>query len=158
MWLQGGALSSALIAAVNCSVFLYSQWYLPHLGDGFAFHTMAALVILVGLGLFSKIARYAGAAFYFLSAGAAALALWRFSGPMHVGVVWSGAMIVLGLAGAVTLVFSRAFAREFAAGRERRPAYKKYLLNAFILVIVVVAAAATLIDVVAFFQLAASSR
>lgn len=104
MWLQGGALSSALIAAVNCSVFLYSQWYLPHLGDGFAFHTMAALVILVGLGLFSKIARYAGAAFYFLSAGAAALALWRFSGPMHVGVVWSGAMIVLGLAGAVTLV------------------------------------------------------
>jgi hypothetical protein len=144
---------SALIAAVNCSAFLYSQWYLPRVSDGFAIHAVAALVILVGLWLFSRIARYAGAAFYLLSAGAAAFALWRFAGQVNVGALWGVAIAVLGLATAVILVFSKPFAREFAAARERRPAYKKYLLHAFTLVIVVVAGAAALIDVLAFYQM-----
>jgi hypothetical protein len=79
---------SASIAVVNCGAFLYSQWYLPRLGDGLAIHAVARLVILMGLWLFSKTARYAGAAFYFLSAGAAAFALWQFAGPVHIGAVW----------------------------------------------------------------------
>jgi hypothetical protein len=143
---------SALIAAVNGSTFLYSHWYLPRLEDGVAIHAVAALVILAGLWLFSRIARYAGAVFYFLSAGAAALALWEFAGPMHVGAAWGVATAVLGLAAAAILVFSKPFAREFAVERERRPAYKKYLLHAFTLVIVLVAAAGLLIDVLALFQ------
>jgi len=143
---------SALIAAVNGSTFLYSHWYLPRLEDGIAIHTIAVLVILAGLWLFSRIARYAGAVFYFLSAGAAALALSEFAGPVHVGAVWAVAIAVLGLAAAVILVFSKPFAREFAAERERRPAYKKYLLHAFTLVIVVAAAAGLLIDVLTLFQ------
>jgi hypothetical protein len=143
---------SALIAAVNSSTFLYSHWSLPRLEDGVAIHAIAALAILAGLWLFSRIARYAGAVFYFLTAGAAALALWEFAGPVHVGTAWAVAIAVLGLAAAVILVFSKPFAREFAAERERRPAYKKYLLHAFTLVIVLVAAAGLLIDVLALFQ------
>ena len=142
----------ALIAAVNCAAFLYAHWYLPRLEDGVAIHAIAALVILAGLWLFSRIARYAGAVFYFLSAGSAALALWRFAGPVHIGVVWAAAMVIVGLACAAILVFSKPFAREFAAERERRPAYKKYLLHAFTLVIVLVVAAGVLIDVLAFFR------
>lgn len=143
----------ALIAAVNAGTFLYSHWYLPRLEDGVAIHAIAALVILAGLWLFSRIARYAGAVFYFLSAGTAALALWGFAGPVHVGAVWGVAIAVLSLAAAVILVFSKPFAREFAAERERRPAYKKRLLNAFTFVVVAAAGAAVLVDVLAFFQM-----
>jgi hypothetical protein len=139
----------SLIAAVNCSLFIYSQWYLPRLGDGLAVHAVAALVILLGLWLFSKIARYAGAVFYFLSAGSAAFAFWSFAGPVHVGVIWGATIGVLSLAAALILIFSKPFAREFAAEREKQPAYKKYLLNAFTVVIVMAAGAATLIDIVA---------
>ncbi|WP_141686410.1 hypothetical protein [Bradyrhizobium sp. LMTR 3] len=139
----------ALIAAVNCSLFIYSQWYVPRLSDGLAVHAVAALVILVGLWLFSKIARYAGAAFYFLGAGSTAFAFWGFAGRVHVGVIWGAIMGVLSLAAALILVFSKPFAREFAAERESRPAYKKYLLHAFTLVIAVAAGAAALVDVVA---------
>ena len=57
---------SALIAAVNWSFWIYSGWYLPHLGnDAIAIYAVAAVVILIGLWLLSRIARYAGAAFYF---------------------------------------------------------------------------------------------
>jgi hypothetical protein len=144
---------SALIAAANGSAFFYSQWFLPRAGDGFAFHAIAALLILLGLWLFSRIARYAGAVFYFLSAGAATYALWKFAGLAHVGAVWAATMAVLGLAGTAILVFSKQFAREFAAGRERRPAYKKYLLHAFTLVIIIAAAGSVLIDVFAFVEM-----
>ncbi|MEH2537824.1 MULTISPECIES: hypothetical protein [unclassified Bradyrhizobium] len=142
----------ALIAAVNCSVFIYSQWYLPRFSSGLAVHAVAALVILVGLWLFSKIARYAGAAFYFLAAGSAAFAFWGFAGRVHVGVIWGATMGVLSLAAALILVFSKPFAKEFAAEREKRPAYKKYLLHAFTLAIVIAAGAAALVDVVAMFS------
>ncbi|WP_213288765.1 hypothetical protein [Bradyrhizobium sp. sGM-13] len=139
----------ALIAVVNCSLFIYSQWYVPRLSDGLAVHAVAALVILLGLWLFSKIARYAGAAFYFLAAGSTAFAFWGFAGPLHAGVIWSAIIGVLCLAAAFILVFSKPFAREFAAEREKRPTYKKYLLHAFTLVVVVAAGAAALVDVVA---------
>lgn len=147
-----GLYLSALIAAVNGSAFLYSQWNLPRASDGLAFHAIAALLILLGLWLFSRIARYAGAVFYLLSAGAAAYALSKFAGPAQVGAVWGVAMAILSLSGAVILVFSKQFAREFAAERESRPAYKKYFLHAFTLVIIIVAAGSVLIDVLALFQ------
>jgi hypothetical protein len=115
---------------------------------------VAAVVILIGLWLMSRIARYAGAAFYFLSAGVVAFALWDFAKPVHIGVVWAAIMAVLSLAAALILIFSKPFAREFAAEREKRPPYKKYLLHAFTFVIVLVTAAAALIDIVSFIQLA----
>jgi hypothetical protein len=52
----------------------------------------------------------------------------------------------------IDLVVSRPFAREFAAEREKRSAYKKYLLNAFTVAIVMAAGAAALIDIVALFS------
>jgi hypothetical protein len=90
-------------------------------------------------------------ALYFLSAGVVAFTLWDFAKPVHVGVVWALTMAVLNLAAALILVFSKPFAREFAAAREKRPPYKKYLLHALI---VLVTAAAALIDIVSFIQLA----
>lgn len=149
---QAALYLQALIVAVNGGAFLYSRWYLPQLEDGAAFYAIAALVTLVGLWLFSRIVRYASAVFYLLSAGTTVLALWGFAGSVHIGVVWAAAMAILSLAGAAILVFSKPFAREFAAERERRPAYKKYLLHAFTLVIVVAAGRAALIDVLAFVQ------
>ena len=69
---------SALIAAVNWSFLIYLRWYLPHLGNGIEIYAVAAVVILIGLWLLSRIARYAGAAIYFLSAGVVAFTLWDF--------------------------------------------------------------------------------
>jgi hypothetical protein len=89
----------------------------------------------------------------FFSAGVVAFTLWDFGKPVHVGVVWAVIMAVLSLAAALILIFSKPFAREFAAEREKRPPYKKYLLHAFTFVIVLAAAAATLIDIVNFIQL-----
>ncbi|MDE5453332.1 hypothetical protein GWE18_10720 [Bradyrhizobium sp. CSA112] len=145
---------SALIVVLNCGFFLYSQWYLPHLSYGSAFQGLEALIILIGLWLLSRIARYAGAALYIFFAGTVVFALWSFAKPMHVGVVWAITMAVLSLAAASILIFSKPFAREFAAEREKRPPYKKYLLHAFTFVIVFAAAAATLIDIVSLVQLA----
>ena len=88
---------SALIAAVNWSFLIYLRWYLPHLDNDIAIYAVAAVVILIGLWLMSRIARYAGAAFYFLSAGVVAFALWGFAKPVHIGVVWAAIMAVLTL-------------------------------------------------------------
>jgi hypothetical protein len=137
---------SALLAVLNWSVFIYVQWYLPRL-DGSAIYAVGAMLILVGLWLQSGMARYVGAAFYFFSAGVAAFALWGAT-QVNVGVVWAATMAVLSLAAASILIFSRSFAREFAAEREKRPPYKKYLVHAFTLLIVLAAAAAILIDIV----------
>ena len=81
----------------------------------------------------------------FFSAGVTAFALWGGT-QVNVGVVWAATMAVLSLAAASILIFSKSFATEFAAEREKRPPYKKYLLNA--LLIVLAAAAATLVDIV----------
>jgi hypothetical protein len=144
---------SALIAAVNWSFWIYSRWYLPHLGND-AIYAVAAVVILIGLWLLSRIARYAGAAFYFLVAGVVAVTLWDFAKPVNVVVVWALTTAVLSLSAALILVFSKPFAREFAAEREKRPPYKKYLLHVFTFVVVLAVAAAILIDIVIFIQLA----
>jgi hypothetical protein len=144
---------SALIAAVNWSFWIYSRWYLPHLGND-AIYAVAAVVILIGLWLLSRIARYAGAAFYFFVAGVVAFTLWDFAKPLNVVVVWAITTAVLSLAAALILVFSKPFAREFAAEREKRPPYKKYLLHVFTFVVVLAVAAAILIDIVTFIQLA----
>jgi hypothetical protein len=147
-----GYRTALYLSAVNWSFLIYLRWYLPHLDNDIAIYAVAAVVILIGLWLMSRIARYAGAAFYFLSAGVVAVALWDFAKPVH--VVWAAIMAVLSLAAALILIFSKPFAREFAAEREKRPPYKKYLLHAFTFVIVLVTAAAALIDIVSFIQLA----
>ena len=126
---------------------------MPHLGND-AIYAVAAVVILIGLWLLSRIARYAGAAFYFLVAGVVAVTLWDFAKPVNVVVVWALTTAVLSLAAALILVFSKPFAREFAAEREKRPPYKKYLLHVFTFVVVLAVAAAILIDIVIFIQLA----
>ena len=152
MRLQDGVLSFSFDSDRELRRFPLFAMVSPRLSDGLAIHAVAGLVILLGLWLFSKTARYAGAGFYLLSAGAAAFALWQFAGPVHIGAVWAVAIAILGLAGAAILIFSKQFSKEFAAERERRSAYKKYLLHAFTLAIVVAAVGAALIDVLAFFQ------
>ena len=144
---------SALIAAVNWSFLIYSRWYLPHPVND-AIYAVAAVVILIGLWLLSRIARYAGAAFYFLFAGVVAFTLWDFAKPVNLVVVWAVTTAVLSLAAALILVFSKPFAREFTAEREKWPPYKKYLLHVFTCVVVLAVAAAILIDIVIFIQLA----
>ena len=141
---------SALIAVVHWSFVVYAQWYLPRLGYGIAIYGVGALVILAGLWLQSRIARYAGAAFYLLCGAAAVIALWGFDKPVNVTVVWAVAIAVLSPVAAAILVFSKSFAREFAAEREKRPPYKKHLLNAFTFVIVLATTAGILIDIVHF--------
>jgi hypothetical protein len=143
---------SALIAAVNWSFWIYTRWYLPHLSND-AIYAVAAVVILIGLWLLSRIARYAGAAFYFLVAGVVAFTMWGFAKPVNIGVVWAVTTAVLSLAAALILVFSKPFAREFAAEREKQPSYKKYFLHAFTFVVVLAVAAAILIDIVSFIHL-----
>ena len=80
--------------------------------------------------------------------------MWDFAKPLNVVVVWAITTAVLSLAAALILVFSKPFAREFAAEREKRPPYKKYLLHVFTFVVVLAVAAAMLIDIVSFIQLA----
>ena len=141
---------SALIAAVNCSFFLYALLYLPRLANGVAIYALVAVAVSVGIWLLSKIARYVGAVFYFLSAGAAAFPFFGFGRTivMNVGTVWGVTMGVLSVAAALILVFSKLFAKEFAAEFEKRPIYKKHLLNVFTILIVLAAVAAALNDVV----------
>lgn len=144
---------SALMAAVNWSVFIYVQRHMPPLADGSLIYAIGATLVLVGIWLQSRIARYAGAAFYALSAGVSAYALWLAT-QVNIGSVWAATLVVLGTAGVLILIFSKPFAREFAAEREKRPSYKRYLLHAFTLVIVLAVAAGALVDIVVFIQMA----
>jgi hypothetical protein len=61
--------------------------------------------------------------------------------------VWIVTAAVLGLVAASTLVLSNSFAREFAAEREKRPAYKKLFLNVYIALIALATAVATWNDI-----------
>jgi hypothetical protein len=144
---------SGLIAALNLCFLLYVHRYLPSLGYDIAIYILAALIILLGLWLLSRIARYAGAAFYMLCAGSIVVTLWGFAKPVSVALVWAVAMGMLSLAAALIQVFSKRFAREFAAEREKRPPYKRYLLHAFTFVIILAAAAGALVDIVTFFKM-----
>ncbi|MBR1151097.1 hypothetical protein [Bradyrhizobium sp. JYMT SZCCT0428] len=141
---------SVLITVVHCSFFLYAQSYLPHLGNGVAIYALMAAMVSAGLWLLSKIARYMGVIFYLFSAGAAAFPLFGFgkSIVMNVGFLWGATMAILSLVAASILVFSKPFAREFAAELEKRPTYKKHLLNVFAVLIVFGAAVATFNDIV----------
>jgi hypothetical protein len=144
---------SALIAAVNSGLFLYAQWYTPHLGYDSAIYAVAALIVLLGLWLSSRIARYAGATFYIFWTVVVVFTLWRLTKlVVNVVVVLFVAMAVLSLAAALIQVFSTRFAREFAAERKKRPSYKKYLLHAFTFVIILAVATGILIDIVSFIQ------
>ncbi len=67
---------------------------------------------------------------------------------MSVGAVWVVTMAALSVVAALVLVFSRLFAEQFAAEREKRPAYKKCLLNAFTVVIVLATVVGTFNDIV----------
>jgi uncharacterized BrkB/YihY/UPF0761 family membrane protein len=151
MRLQAALYLSALLAVVNWSVFIYVQWYLPRLGDGSAIYAAGATLVLVGLWLQSRMARYVGAAFFFggsrrlCAVGCQTGERWRRVGRYDGGAESGPASI---------LVFSRSFARAFAAAREKRPPYKKYLLHAFTFMIVLAVAAGALIDIVSFIQLA----
>jgi hypothetical protein len=102
---------------------IYLRWYLPHLDNDIAIYAVAAVVILIGLWLMSRIARYAGAAFYFLSAGVVAVALWDFAKPVHVGVVWAAIMAVLTrsiLARAIACTSGETATRSSSCSREVR--------------------------------------
>jgi hypothetical protein len=141
---------SALIALVHGAFFIYLLAYSSRLANGAAIYLVAALVVFVGLWLLSKIARYAGAAFYILSAGAAAFPLVISFKALVISaaLLWSVSMGALSLAGALILIFSKSFSKEFAAACEKRPVYKKYLLNAFMILIALSAIAATGNDIV----------
>ena len=106
---------SGLIAALNLCFLLYVHRYLPSLGYDIAIYILAALIILLGLWLLSRIARYAGAAFYMLCAGSIVVTLWGFAKPVSVALVWAVAMGMLSLAAALIQVFSKRFAREFCS-------------------------------------------
>jgi hypothetical protein len=141
---------SALIAVVHCSFFMYLLAYSSRQANRVAIYVVAAVAVLVGLWLLSKIARYVGAVFYAFSAVAVVLPLLSSfkTVVMSVGAVWSVTMGVLSLAAALILVFSKPFAKEFAAELEKRPIYKKHLLTVFTALIVLAAVAATLNDIV----------
>ena len=141
---------SALIAVVHGSFFTYSLSYFPTLTNQVLIYVVAAVAILAGLWLSSKVARYAGTLFYLFTAGAAAFPfLTSFKAPaMSVAVVWVVSMGVLSLGAAAILIFSKSFASEFETEREKRPGYKKYLLKVFAVLIGLCVVAATYNDIV----------
>jgi uncharacterized membrane-anchored protein len=107
------------------------------------------VLVLVDLWLQSRMARYVGAAYYLFVAGATVYGLASLSRLIvNVGIVSIVTAAVLGLVAASILVLSKSFAREFAAERENRPAYKKFLLHAYTALIVIAVVVATVNDIV----------
>jgi hypothetical protein len=141
---------SALIAILHWSFLIYAKLFMPQL-NLVPVHEVASVLVLVGLWLLSRMARYVGAAYYFLTTGTAVYALVQLSKPVvNVTVVWGVATGILCLAAALILLLSKRFAREFGAERENRPAYKKHLLHAYTALIVLVAIAGAVVDIVDF--------
>jgi hypothetical protein len=142
---------SASIVVAHCSFLMYAQWYFPRSIDGIRFCALFATAVVVGLWLTSKIARYGGAVFYLFCTAAAAYGLSGVNRNtvISVGIVWGVTMGVLSFVTALLLIFSRSFAKEFGTEIEKRPTYKKRLLNAFTILIVTAFAIATSFDIVA---------
>jgi len=139
---------SALIAIVHGSFFIYMLMHPSRYLAGMATYVIAAVAIFVGLWLSSQVARYAGAAFYLLCAGAAAVPLLSSFKTLtvSVAVLWSIAMGALSLANALILVLSRSFDREYETERKTRPVYKIHLGKALLVLTLVLVVAATLND------------
>ncbi|MEP6836914.1 MAG: hypothetical protein ABJA75_02600 [Bradyrhizobium sp.] len=132
---------------------MYAKFFMLRASDAAAIYAVQSVLVLVGLWLQSRMARYVGAAYYLFVAGATVYGLTLLSKPIvNVGIVSIVTTAVLGLVAASILVLSKPFAREFAAEREKRPAYKKILLNAYTALIALAAAAATLADIVHLFS------
>jgi hypothetical protein len=138
---------SAIIAAAHGSFLVYSLMHSPNLANQVAIYVVPALAIFAGLWLSSQVARYLGAPFYILSAGAAAFGFFAAKViVLSVAVLWASSMGILSLGAAFILLFSKSFAREFEANREKRPRYKKYLASALAIVVVTWFVVATSID------------
>ena len=90
---------SALIAVVHGGFFAYLLMHPARYLNGIGIYVAAAVVVFLGLWLLSEVARYAGAVFYVLSAGAAAVPLLGSLKTlvMSIGLLWSITMGVLSL-------------------------------------------------------------
>lgn len=140
---------SFLITVVHGGFFTYALWYFPSDANRVGIYVFVAAAVSIGLWLQSKIARSVGAVFYLISAGAVAWPLaFDRNIAMSIGTVWAVTMGVLSLVAALIFIFSKRLSEELSLEREKRTNFKKYLLNAFIILIVLAALAVTLNDIV----------
>ena len=106
------------------------------------------LVILFGLWVQSKVARYFGAVWFLVLVG---LIVW----PLFTtgNVIFSPALIPLVFWGALCLIvsyilaFSKTFTAEFLHQKETQSAYKRTLAKAFIIIVILVVVILTLNDI-----------
>ena len=112
-------------------------------------HVVASVLVLIGLWLTSRGARYVGAAYYFLTVVSAVYAPFKvIKLVVNLTVMWAVAAAILSLVALLVLLFSKRFAREFAVARENQPPYMKLLRHAYVALIVIAVAVATVNDIV----------
>lgn len=139
---------AALIALLHWMFSIYAKVTMPqvHLTP---IHEIASVLVLMGLWLTSRIARYAGAAYYFLTVVSAVYAPFKVVKlVVNLTVMWAVTAAILSLVALLVLLFSKRFAREFAVERENQSAYKRLLLHAYTALIVIAVAYATVSDIV----------
>jgi ABC-type uncharacterized transport system permease subunit len=139
---------AAVIAALHCMFSIYAKVTMPQV-QLMPIHPIASVLVVMGLWLTSSIARYAGAAYYFLTVVSAAYAPFKIIKlVVNLTVMWAVASAILSLLALLVLLLSKRFAAEFAVERENQPAYKRLLLHTCTALIVVAVAYATVSDIV----------
>jgi hypothetical protein len=136
------------IALLHLMFSIYAKLTMPQLHLT-PIHEVASVLVLIGLWLTSRIARYAGAAYYFLTVVSAVYAPFKVVKlVVNLTVMWAVAAAILSLVALLVLLFSKRFAAEFAAERENQPAYKRLLRHAYVGLIAIAVVFATLNDIV----------
>lgn len=136
------------LACTHIAFLLYASYLGWSRFNAIAIYASAAAVIVVGLWVQSRIARYAGGIFCLISAAAAAWPAVSDGKPvLSLGLLWVISMGVISLVLGYLLLFSRTFASEFEHQRAIQPAYKGHLRTGVLLILGIAAAIATLIDI-----------
>ena len=133
------ALYAALIlTADNLAFVIYANAYRPADVEAAKLYVAMAAALAFGLWVQSKFARYAGAVLLLIVFVFSAWSIMRAGRlVLSAGTVWALSVILLHLAIATTLLFSKTFASEFAHERERQPGYKRILRHVAIVLLIV---------------------
>jgi hypothetical protein len=142
------------LASINVAFFLYAYYLHWRRAGDTVIYASFAVVLLFGLWVHSRIARYAGGVIRLVSAAAAAWPIATGTKPvLSILLLWIFSMGVLSLLLGLALLFSKSFAAEFERQRVAQPVYKRHLRNGAILALAIAAAIATYNDLVHLFSL-----
>jgi len=130
-------------------LYLYLFYFSSDVANRATIRVLAALLVLLGLWLLSRITRYLGAVWLLFSAGVVVWQMFSIGRIVFVpALVWGIVLAAFSVALCWLLLFSKQFGIEFSERRRTEPRYKAMMRRTATAIVVLAAILATAIDIV----------